>query len=55
MRFTLPAAALLLLAAPAAAQERSASDTDFSWDGRIAPGRWIRVKNMNGAIIITVL
>ena len=52
MRFALPAAALLLLAAPAAAQERGASDTDFSWDGRVAPGRWIRVKNMNGAILV---
>jgi Putative adhesin len=51
MRFALPAA-LLLLAAPLPAQERTAAAADFSWDGRIAPGRWIRVKNMNGAITV---
>ena len=54
MRFAVTAATLLLLAAPvspAAAQERGASG-DFSWDGRIGGGRWLRVKNMNGSITV---
>jgi hypothetical protein len=34
-------------------RERSSSSTssrDFSWDGRISEGRWLYVRNMNGAI-----
>ena len=38
------------LAAPSiGAQERS-SERDFSWDGRIQNGRWLYVRNLNGAV-----
>ena len=47
----LPSVAVLLaaatLAAPAAAQETRDA---FEWSGRVAPGRIVYVKNMNGAI-----
>jgi hypothetical protein len=37
---------------PAGAQERQTARDTFTWDGRIAPGRWLRLKNMNGAITV---
>jgi hypothetical protein len=40
--------ALLLLAAPAAAQSRS-SDT-FNWSGRVPAGKWIYLRNTNGEV-----
>src|SRR3712207_2369100 len=43
-------AALTVLAAPTAAQERS-RDT-FNWSGRVPAGRWIQVRNINGEIRI---
>src|SRR5690349_5221430 len=45
----------LLVAAPAArtgAQERQADRDAFTWSGRIPEGRWIRVRNLNGAITV---
>ena len=49
MRRTLLAVAALAAAAPiAAAQSRSSND--FSWEGRIPAGRWLYVRNLNGAI-----
>jgi hypothetical protein len=45
----------LLLAAPAAAagaQERQSDRDAFTWSGRIPDGRWIRVRNLNGAITV---
>ena len=49
------AAIALLLAAPAAstgAQERQSDRDAFTWSGRIPEGRWIRVRNLNGAITV---
>ena len=44
------ALAAAAFAAPAAdAQERS-TGRDFSWDGRIPSGRWLYVRNLNGAV-----
>jgi Putative adhesin len=37
---------------PAGAQERETDRDAFTWQGRIAPGRWLRVKNMNGPITV---
>jgi Toastrack DUF4097 len=46
-------ALLLTLAAPAApAQERS-SRSDFSWEGQVPAGRWLYVRNLNGAIRVS--
>src|SRR5688572_10350367 len=33
----------------AAAQQRG-SDRDFSWEGRVTSGKWLYVRNLNGAI-----
>ena len=41
-------AAPLVAAAPAAAQARS--DADFSWNGAVAPGNWLRLQNVNGSV-----
>ncbi|HEX2166532.1 MAG TPA: DUF4097 family beta strand repeat-containing protein [Longimicrobiales bacterium] len=43
-RIAVAAAALTLIAAPAAAQD------EWSWSGTVAPGRTIEVKGVNGAI-----
>src|SRR3954468_3905214 len=48
----------LLLAAPAAvpvtagAQTQRSDPDAFTWSGRIPDGRWIRVRNLNGAITV---
>lgn len=39
------------LAAPAAAQSTQ-TENAFNWNGRIATGQWIRVRNLNGAITV---
>ena len=38
------------IALPAAAQERQ-GDT-FNWSGRVPAGRWIRVRNLSGSIVV---
>lgn len=48
-RATLLAGALLLVAAPAAAQR---ADETIDWDGEIARGRTVYVKNLNGAVTV---
>src|SRR5689334_9764625 len=39
------------IALPAAGQQTQSSDT-FNWNGRVAPGRWVRVYNLNGSITV---
>jgi hypothetical protein len=48
MLFALPA--LALIATPGLAQERSRERDSFQWAGQIPAGRWIYVRNLNGAI-----
>jgi hypothetical protein len=48
-RFLLALTILAFTATPALSQERSTS-RDFQWAGRIPPGRWIYVRNLNGEI-----
>ncbi len=43
------ALALLLAGTAAGAQERQ-SDRSFTWDGTVPEGRWLYVRNLNGAI-----
>jgi hypothetical protein len=50
-RTYLAALALTVFASAAGAQERS-SERDFSWDGRVTNGRWLYVRNLNGAITV---
>ena len=47
-------AAVLLLAAPAAAQQSGVADngTRFNWNGTVQPGAWIVVRNMNGPVSV---
>ena len=42
----------LLLASAGAvhAQERTSSDSDFKWEGRIGSGNWLELRNINGSI-----
>jgi hypothetical protein len=42
--------ALVALLAAAPALGAQGSGRDFSWDGRIAPGRWVYVRDLNGSI-----
>ena len=52
MKLFVPALTLLTVAAlPAAGQQRQ-SDNSFTWSGKIAPGRWIRVVNLSGTITV---
>src|SRR3954447_18319319 len=52
MRLALPALALLTtVSLPAVGQQRQ-SGNSFTWSGRIAPGRWIRVINLSGTITV---
>ncbi len=44
-------AALAIAATGASAQERQ-SDRDFRWDGPLASGRWVYVRNLNGPVRI---
>lgn len=46
-----PLALLATLALPAAGQQRQSGDT-FNWNGKVAAGRWVRVKNLNGGITV---
>ena len=46
------AIALLGAAPVAAAQNRQIDRDAFTWSGRIPDGRWIRVRNLNGAIFV---
>ena len=41
---------MMLAAAPLAAQQPSDSSTSFHWNGPIAAGRWVRVRNLSGAV-----
>lgn len=50
MKTTLHALALLVAAATAAAAQERQTEREFSWEGRIAPGHWLNVRNLNGAI-----
>jgi len=45
-------ALVLLVPAVAGAQDRQADRDAFTWSGRIPDGRWIRVRNLNGAITV---
>jgi hypothetical protein len=49
MTFAATALMLAVAAAPATAQVQSRS-TDFSWSGKINPGRWLYLRNVNGSI-----
>jgi hypothetical protein len=49
-RTALIALTLATIASPAAAQREQSARDAFTWDGRVEPGSWLRVKNMNGAI-----
>ena len=42
--------ATLLAAIPLAAPLHAQGSSDFSWEGRIPRGRWLYVRNLNGAI-----
>ncbi len=42
----------LLAAAPAARAQQTTGDR-FSWEGTVPSGRWINIKNLNGAITVT--
>jgi hypothetical protein len=44
-------ALLVTIALPAAGQQNQSGDT-FNWNGRVQPGRWIRVYNLNGSITV---
>jgi hypothetical protein len=44
--------ALVASATPALAQRRETAADAFNWEGRIAPGRWLHLKNMNGPITV---
>jgi len=46
------ALALAAVAAPALAQGAQTARDAFTWEGRIAPGRWLHLKNMNGSITV---
>jgi DUF4097 and DUF4098 domain-containing protein YvlB len=41
---------MLALMLVGAASVANAQQKDFSWEGRIAPGRWLYVRNLNGPI-----
>jgi hypothetical protein len=51
LRLTISTLATLALASAstAGAQDRG-GDTDFKWEGRIAPGNWLEVHDINGSI-----
>ena len=52
MRHALAVAlSILVLASPAAAQQRSATD-DFTWQGRVPAGEWLQIRNINGQITV---
>jgi len=46
------AVALLAVVPVAQAQNRQTDRDAFTWSGRIPDGRWIRVRNLNGAILV---
>lgn len=55
IRIVFAAAAALVVAAAAGAQDtrqdtRSENGDTFNWQGRVAPGSWLRVSNLNGAV-----
>src|SRR4029079_13765622 len=41
---------LAVLALPAAGQSRQTDN--FNWSGRVQPGRWVRIRNLNGSISV---
>ena len=51
MRQLLAALSILVLASPAAAQQRASSD-DFTWQGRVPAGQWLQIRNINGQISV---
>jgi hypothetical protein len=52
MRHALAVAlSILVLASPAAAQQRSSTD-DFNWQGQVPSGQWLQVRNINGQITV---
>jgi hypothetical protein len=50
MRLFRSALLLAVFALPAAGQ--SGNDNTYTWSGKIPAGRWIRVRNLNGAITV---
>lgn len=55
MRAAFVGAAALVIAAVGAAPvhaQRQSESAAFTWSGRIPAGRWIKVRNMNGAITV---
>jgi hypothetical protein len=51
MRILKTLALLATFALPAAGQARQSGDP-FNWTGKIQPGRWIRIQNINGGISV---
>jgi hypothetical protein len=52
MRSSLATLALLaVVALPAEGQQRQ-TDSSVAWSGRISPGRWIMVRNVNGSVAV---
>lgn len=52
MKLSLAALSLLTVAALSADGQTRQTENAFSWNGRIATGRWIRVRNLNGGITV---
>jgi hypothetical protein len=50
MKLITSLALIATIALPAAGQARPGDN--FSWSGKIAPGRWIRIRNLNGPISV---
>jgi hypothetical protein len=50
MKIIASLALITTIALPAAGQARQGDN--FSWSGKIAPGRWIRIRNLNGPISV---
>lgn len=50
MRRSAAITAALLLAAPLAGAQSRQSDRSFRWEGTVAAGNWLYVRNLNGAI-----
>lgn len=43
---------ILVLAAPAAALAQNSDDRAFTWEGAVAQGQWIDVRNINGSVTV---
>lgn len=52
MKKTVLSLVLSLFASGALPAQARQSDDSFTWSGRVAQGKWIRVKNLNGGITV---